>query len=186
MSTTFDGLAIERHNAADMRQRKDELLAVYEEVYAERLSDPFFHPERFWQRLEGYAARDGFRLVTGHVEGDLVGFTLGETLPKGSGWWHGFQGGVDLEMLRETGHRTFAINELMVRPAWRRRGYAKALSNALLEGCSEERATLLVRAENTPAYTAYLSWGFWVIGQIQPFDDSPVYEAMVRELGDST
>jgi hypothetical protein len=42
--------------------------------------------------------------------------------------------------------------------------------------------TLLVRAENTPAYTAYLSWGFHVVGQMQPFDDSPLYEAMVKEL----
>jgi hypothetical protein len=49
-----------------------------------------------------------------------------------------------------------------------------------------ERVTLLVRAENTAAYTAYISWGFSVIGQIQPFDDSPLYEAMMREMGDAT
>ncbi len=66
--------------------------------------------------------------------------------------------------------------------AWRRRGYATLLSTALLDGRPEERATLLVRAENSPAYQAYLSWGFQVFGQIQPFDDSPVYAAMVKEL----
>jgi ribosomal protein S18 acetylase RimI-like enzyme len=90
---------------------------------------------------------------------------------------------VDADLLRETGTRTFGINELMVRPAWRRHGYAKSLSNALLEGRPEERATLLVRAENTAACTAYRSWGFHTIGQVQPFDDSPLYEAMMRELG---
>jgi hypothetical protein len=42
--------------------------------------------------------------------------------------------------------------------------------------------TLLVRADNTPAYTAYLSRGFQVVGQMQPFDDSPLYEAMVKAL----
>jgi hypothetical protein len=40
----------------------------------------------------------------------------------------------------------------------------------------------LVRAENTAAFTAYLSWGFQVVGQMQPFDDSPLYEAMLEAL----
>lgn len=180
--TTAEQLIIERHGGRGIQRLKTELLAVYQEVYAERLGDAFFTPDRFWQRLESYAARDGFRLVSARFDGEIVGFTLGETLPADSAWWHGFRGDVDPQLLRETGSRTFAINELQVRPAWRRRGYAKLLSTALLEGRSEERATLLVRAENTPAYRAYLSWGFRVIGQIQPFEDSPVYEAMVKEL----
>lgn len=120
--------------------------------------------------------------MTGRVKGELVGFTLGSVLPAGSGWWRGFKGDVDPELLRETGTRTFGINELMVRPVWRRRGYARALSSSLLEGLPVERVTLLVRAENTAAYTAYISWGFSVIGQIQPFDDSPSYEAMIRDM----
>jgi ribosomal protein S18 acetylase RimI-like enzyme len=179
-------LAIERHDARGLHERKDDVLAVYQEVYAERLSDPFFYPARFWNRLESYASRDGFQLVTGRLDGDLIGFTLGETLPAGTGWWRNLTGDVDPDLLRETGSRTFAINELMVRPRWRRRGYAKVLSDALLAGRGEERATLLVWADNTAAYTAYLSWGFRTIGQIQPFDDSPVYDAMVRELAAST
>lgn len=175
-------LSIERHNAEGMQRIKAELLRVYQEVYAERLSDPFFDPERFWQRLAGYASREGFELVTARQGDELIGFTLGETLPEGSTWWKGVKGDIDPTQLQETGRRTFAINELMVLPAWRRRGYAKLLSAALLDGRTEERATLLVRAENTSAYNAYLSWGFRVIGQIQPFEDSPVYEAMVKEL----
>ena len=167
-----------------MSQQKDDLLRVYQEVYAERLSNPFFYPPRFWERLEAYASREGFRLVTGRLDGELIGFTLAEPLSANTAWWRGFKGNVDPDLLRETGTRTFGINELMVRTVWRRRGYAKALSNALLEGRPEERATLLVRAENTPAFTAYKSWGFQVIGQVQPFDDSPLYEAMVRGLND--
>ena len=56
------------------------------------------------------------------------------------------------------------------------------MSEALLEDLRVKRVTLLVRAENTPAYTAYLSWGFRVVGQMQPFDDSPRYEAMMKVL----
>jgi ribosomal protein S18 acetylase RimI-like enzyme len=177
-----DELAVELLDAAGLHNHKHELLDVYREAYAERLDQPFFTPERFWERLEGYAKRDGFRVVLGRLDDQVVGFTLGETLPAQTGWWRGFKGDADPELLLETGTRTFAINELMVRPAWRRRGYAKTLSAALLDGRPEERATLLVRAENTPAYSAYRSWGFQVIGQVQPFDDSPVYEAMLKPL----
>lgn len=119
--------------------------------------------------------------MTGGVNGELVGFTLGGTLSPNTGWWRGLKSDVGPDFLRETGSRTFGINELMVRPAWRRRGYAKALSNALLEDLPVERASLLVRVENTAAFAAYKSWGFYVVGQMQPFDDSPVYEVMVKD-----
>lgn len=175
-------LLVQRFDGQGLRAQRAEIMAVYREVYADRLSDPFFHPERFWGRLEPGSWREGFRLVTGRVAGDLVGFTLGSVLSVTSRWWEGLKADVDAEYLRETGSRTFGINELQVRPAWRRRGYAKAMSDALLEGLPVERATLLVRAENVPAYTAYISWGFQAIGQMQPFDDSPVYEVMVKEL----
>jgi hypothetical protein len=34
----------------------------------------------------------------------------------------------------------------------------------------------------TPARRAYLSWGWRKIGELRPFDDAPVYDAMVRRL----
>jgi ribosomal protein S18 acetylase RimI-like enzyme len=181
MSDTAE-LAIQQYAAGGLREHKAALLAIFTEVYAERLDNPFFTPERFWHRLEGYASQAGFCLVTGTQGDTLVGYTLGFTLPENSGWWRGFRGDAAAELLHENGTRTFAINELMVRPEWRRQGCAKALSTALLAGRSEERATLLVRAENEPAYTAYVAWGFRSIGQVQPFEDAPVYEAMMREL----
>jgi ribosomal protein S18 acetylase RimI-like enzyme len=175
-------LVVTRHNGEGLRNQKDDILAVYREAYAERLDNPFFHPDRFWERIERGSDRDGFRLVTGRVQGELVGFTLGSLLPVNTAWWRGFKGTPDPDLVRETGSRTFGVNELQVRPAWRRRGCAKAMSEALLEDLPVERVTLLVRADNTPAYTAYRSWGFHVVGQMQPFDDSPLYEAMVKEL----
>jgi ribosomal protein S18 acetylase RimI-like enzyme len=175
-------LTVVRHNGEGLQEQKTDILTVYREAYADRLDDPFFYPERFWERIERGSHRDGFRLVTGRVQGELVGFTLGSILPADTAWWRGFKGTPDPDLVRETGSRTFGINELQVRPAWRRRGYAKALSDALLEDLPVERVTLLVRAENKPAYVAYLAWGFHVVGQMQPFDDSPLYEAMVIEL----
>jgi ribosomal protein S18 acetylase RimI-like enzyme len=171
-----------RHDGPGLRARKDDLLEVYREAYAERLDDPFFSPDRFWERVERGSHREGVRLVTADVAGRLVGFTLGSVLPADTAWWRGLATPAEPDLVRETGRRTFAINELMVRPDCRRRGYAAALSAALLEGLSVERVTLLVRPENTPARTAYLAWGFRVVGRMRPFPDSPLYEAMVKEL----
>jgi len=122
------------------------------------------------------------RLVTGRLDGQLVGFTLGSTLPVNTGWWKHFEGDAEPDYVTETGSRTFGVNELQVLPEYRRNGIAKAMSAALLEGLPVERATLLVRSENTPAVTAYQSWGFRTVGHMRPFPDSPVYESMVREL----
>ncbi len=173
---------VRHHDAGGLHEQREDVLAVYAEVYADQLDDPFYSLPRYWQRLEAYAAREGFALVTGRLTGELIGYALGYTLPEGSGWWRGLQGDVEPALLNETGRRTFAVNEIMVRPAWRRRGYARVLHDALLHDRPEQRATLLVRSDNTAAHVAYRSWGWYKLGALQPFDDSPVFDAMVREL----
>jgi ribosomal protein S18 acetylase RimI-like enzyme len=172
----------ERHTAADLQRLHDRLLAVYVEVYAERLTDPFFHPDRYWERLEGYSSRSGFALVTGTVGDELAGYALGYPLPTGSGWWRGLLSAVDSDLLRETGSRTFALTEIMVRERWRRRGYARILHDTVLADRPEERATLLVNPRNVAAGHAYRSWGWRKLGELKPFADSPTYDAMMREL----
>ncbi len=175
-------LTVEHFGASGMHEQREPLLKVYAEVYSDRLDDPFFSLPRYWERLEGYASRDGFSLGTGRLGGELIGYALGYTLPAGSRWWSGLRGEVDPKLLVEDGHRTFALTEIMVRERWRRRGHARALHDALLSGRQEERATLLVLPDNVPARTAYLAWGWYKLGELQPFDDAPVYDAMVREL----
>ena len=46
----------------------------------------------------------------------------------------------------------------------------------------ERRATLLVRADNTAARTAYANWGWYTAASLQPFADSPVYDALILDL----
>ena len=88
----------------------------------------------------------------------------------------------DPEFTEEDSARTFALTEMMVRRTCRRRGYARALHDALLSHRHESRATLLVRPDNDAARLAYRSWGWYKVGDLQPFDDAPVFEAMVQEL----
>ncbi|MGH4014109.1 MAG: GNAT family N-acetyltransferase [Pseudonocardiaceae bacterium] len=158
------------------------MFRIYAEANADRLGDPFYSWPRYWERLEAYSSRDGFGFVTGRLDDELVGYALGFPLPAGSGWWRGMRGEIDPALLTETGQRTFAVNELMVRPRWRRRGYARALHDALLRTRPEARATLLVRPDNTAARQAYRSWGWYKVGELQPFFDSPIFAAMVRDL----
>lgn len=184
MSTTVPELQVTRHDAVGLYEHQDALLDVYAEVYAARLGDPFFSLPRYWERLEAYAGRQGFGLVMGYAGAEIIGYALGFTLPAGTGWWQGLLGEVDSAFVTEDGTRTFAVTEIMVRESWRRRGYARALHDALLGDRPEERATLLVLPDNLPARTAYLSWGWYRVNGLKPFDDAPTYDAMLLDLPD--
>ncbi|BCB90654.1 GNAT family N-acetyltransferase [Phytohabitans suffuscus] len=177
-------LVIERHDAAGLRAIREPVLAVYREVYADQLGDPFRTPERFWERLDAYASRDGFGMVCASVRSELAGFALGYPLPPRSRWWEHLRGEHegDPAFTWEDGTRTFAFNELMTAPAWRGRGLAHAVHDALLTGRPEQRATLLTRPDNEPAHSAYLRWGWRVVGTMRPFADSPVFDAFVLDL----
>lgn len=182
MLNSHTDLAIQQLSAEDMRAARTPLLSLYADCYRDLIADPFFAPERHWERLEGYASRPGFALVVGHAGADMIGCALGFTLPAGTGWWKGLRTEVDPDDIVEDGTRTFAFNELMVAPSHTNRGYGRALHDALLADRSEQRATLLVRPDNIPARPAYVSWGWHKLGEIQPFDDAPRYDAMVLDL----
>jgi ribosomal protein S18 acetylase RimI-like enzyme len=170
------------YDAAGARAIQDDLFALYAQIYAASLSDPFYSVERFAERFAGHSARPGYRLVTGRFDDELVGYVYGVPLSAATQWWTGLRGDVPPEATAEDGHRTFAVNEIMVDQRWRRRGIAKILHDTLLAGRPEARATLLVDPDNVPARTAYLSWGWEMLGQLQPFPDAPVYDALVLDL----
>jgi GNAT superfamily N-acetyltransferase len=170
-------------DAAGMEACRGELLDVYRDAYADKLGNPFFSEERYWERLEAYAQRTGFGLAMGYREGHgLVGYALGYTLPAGSQWWSGLLTRVDSSLVEEDGQRTFALNYIMVRRALRRQGIARQLHDALMKIRPEERATLLVMPGNVAASSAYAAWGWHKIGELQPFADAPIYDAMILDL----
>jgi GNAT superfamily N-acetyltransferase len=177
-------LALRRHDAATARQIQESLFTVYAEVYAAQLDDPFYSVERFAERFEGQTSRPGYALVTGHlVDGaELVGYAYGVPLAPTTMWWTGLIEPLPDEFVAEDGTRTFAVNEIMVRAPWRRRGVAKVLHDALLDGRPEQRATLLVDDQNAPARAAYASWGWTDLARIKPFPDAPTYHSLVIDL----
>src|SRR2546430_7142267 len=140
MNTNAPELTIDLLDAGNVAELRSELLMAYADAYGERLNDPFATEERYAERLSGYASRNGFSLATGRVDGVLVGYCYGFTLPVGARWWRGFVGEADYDFFTENGRRTFALVDIAVRPLWRRRGYARALHDVLLTNRKEERA----------------------------------------------
>jgi GNAT superfamily N-acetyltransferase len=162
---------------------EDVVVPLYEATHTERLADPFYSTARFVERLHAYAARDGFALVLARDETNSpVGQAFGYPLPAGSRWWQGLLTRVADGFTDEDGARTFALNELMVHADHRRQGIARNLHDVLLASRPEHRATLLVRADNTAARTAYARWGWQTAAKLQPFPDSPAYDALILDL----
>jgi len=173
-------LHLQHHPADAVPGMRDELLAVHVDARAELLDQPFYSADRFWERFATYIRGPGFDLVTGRIDGLLIGYAFGGTLPQDTKWWSDVEG-ADPEFTVETGSRTFAFREILVRRAFQHRGYAHQLHDELLAHRPEERATLLVRADN-PAGLLYRRWGWTHVGFAQPFSDSPRFESMVLEL----
>lgn len=107
---------------------------------------------------------------------------FGYPLPATTRWWTGLTTPVSDDLICETGTRTFALNEVNVRPDWQGQGVAHALHDELLGSRPEKRATLLVREDNTVAQHAYAKWGWKKIGQLRPYPDGPHFDAMLLPL----
>lgn len=176
-------VVLRHHDAATTEQRLDAVIGpVYEASHLEVVADPFYSVERFLDRVRGYLKTPGFGLVAAYGDDTPVGLAFGYPLPVGSRWWEGATTPLPGDFVRETGHRTFALNELMVVPGWQRRGVARSLHDELLGSRREERATLLVRGDNASAQTAYARWGWRKVGTLRPYPDAPNFDALLLPL----
>lgn len=178
MATTF------RHvDAGSAEAILDSVVApVYEASHADVIENPFYSTGRFVERVRGYLRAPGFELVAAYEDDGPVGLAFGYSLPVNARWWEGLTTTVDDGFTDETGSRTFALNEFMVVPERQGQGVAHALHDDLLRGHAEERATLLVREDNTSAQQAYARWGWRKVAKLQPYPDSPHFDAMVLPL----
>lgn len=179
-----DGLCLRRLGSKDLPAVRATLLEVYAEVYRDVLDEPFTSLAEFDRRLSGYAAAPGWECVLG-TEGDqAVGYAFGYTLQPGAGWWRGLLTPVPPGDLEETGHRTFALNEIMVREPWRGTTIGRRIHDHLVSGRSEQRVTLLVEQTHPKVRRRYEEWGYTWLGSIRPdVPYAPVLDAMLRNLG---
>ncbi|MEU1824159.1 GNAT family N-acetyltransferase [Streptomyces abikoensis] len=166
-------------HAADLREL---LLDIHDQCYAESENrDGFDSRDRFAQFVDGWSQKPGWDCVIGYDGDQAVGFAYGAPLTPTTPWWTKVTG-LDPDYTRETGTRTFAVSEVMVRPQWRKTGTAARLHDDLLRPRPEERATLLVDSTHPKVRSLYEDWGYKPVGTSQPFTDSPLFIVMIRPL----
>jgi GNAT superfamily N-acetyltransferase len=175
-------LELARYGAAGTLELADELQAVYLASHREQQDNPWYSPEKFWERLaEMYAPIPGFELVAGRIGGRMIGYAFGTPYGRPQAVWHKAVRIYPELRLASTGAPVYIFREFAVHPDQQGRGVARIVHDALLSQRPEPLAYLLVRVGN-PARAAYESWGWRVIGQDQPFADSPVMDEMARPL----
>ncbi|MEV7052344.1 hypothetical protein [Streptomyces anulatus] len=81
--------------------------------------------EVYTEGLDHWTARPGCSCVVGYDGDQPVGYAYGAPLPAGSRWWGGLLTDVPADTITETGARTYALSELMVRTPWRKTGVAR-------------------------------------------------------------
>jgi GNAT superfamily N-acetyltransferase len=159
------------------------LVGVYLEVYAAEGGE-FYGEDRIRAQLVGHMGAEGWELVAAWADSDLAGYAYGFPLQQGAQWWRGLLTPVDPAAIEETGSRTFALSELLVRAPWRGRGLGHALHDELLTGRREKRATLLVEQDNQTALAAYTRWGWEKFGKLRPgWAGAPELDALMLPLG---
>lgn len=174
------------YSAETLPEVRQTILDIHAEVRHRDfgLTGPFHTVDRFDERLTAYASRPGWSAVVGH-EGDVpVGFAFGMPLGPDTRWWRSMTTPVPPGSTDETGSRTAALNEIVVRKQWRGRGVARQIHQAWLDRRTEERVTLLVdpAAGEGAVQAVYEAWGYTKFGEQQPFPDSPVFASMIRPL----
>ncbi|MEU6025105.1 GNAT family N-acetyltransferase [Micromonospora sp. NPDC047134] len=175
-----DDLRLDRHRADEVNDILGDLVEVYLDAHSG--DGEFYNESRYRQQLAGHMKVPGWELVTATIDGRLVGYAYGFPLPAGTRWWNGIEEPYPAGFTQEDGRRTFALSELLVRPAWQRRGIARALHDELVGARPESRMTLLARPDNAPAQAAYRSWGWRRVTRLCPaWEDAPLFDVLVRD-----
>jgi ribosomal protein S18 acetylase RimI-like enzyme len=79
--------------------------------------------------------------------------------------------------------RTFALVDLVVRPAWRRQHIAETLHDLILAARPEERATLAIPPAAVAAQNAFQKWGWRKVARTRdPRPGAPVSDVLVTAL----
>ncbi|MCC3768176.1 GNAT family N-acetyltransferase [Streptomyces sp. UNOC14_S4] len=168
-----------RYGQSDLPTVRKTVLDVYGEVYEG--TDTFHATSRFAERLTMHSANPTWEAVIGYEEGEPIGFTYAGALSPRTRWWTVMTKPLPEDFTKETGTRTLALYELMVRMKWRKTGQAKKLHDELLAGRQEERVTLLVDPDHPKVKALYEEWDYQHIGHQQPFPDSPLYAVMLKQ-----
>jgi GNAT superfamily N-acetyltransferase len=157
--------------------REEDLLALADEVYGNGRDPEVARRARVWRR------QPGFVLAEARHGGYLVGYASGMPLRPSTSWWRGLTTPLPDEVTAEHAGRTFAVTELLVRASWRRQWIGRELHELLLDGRTEERATLTVPPGAAAAQAAFRSWGWRKVARTRGDEPSgAVLDVLVIDL----
>ncbi|MEH0578445.1 GNAT family N-acetyltransferase [Streptomyces sp. B21-108] len=143
---------------------------------------PLAGRDAFARFVDHWSANKEFACVLAYDREQPVGYAYGAPLSPTTTWWTKVTPTLPDAFVVETGSRTFALSELMVRTPWRGTGAARRIHDELLSSRREERATLLVHKDHTKVRALYESWGYDLLGEAVPFEGAPRLCAMVLPL----
>ncbi|WP_433064861.1 N-acetyltransferase family protein [Dactylosporangium sp. CS-033363] len=158
----------------------------------------FSEPQFVWRAEESGLHRERlveltndptFGIVVAELDGALLGFAYGYTLPHTTTRWSRLIGTLPPETSAEWPGRTFVLFDYAVAAAHRGSRIGRALHHRLLAGRTEQRATLTVQPSALATQQIYVHWGWRKIGQLEGGDDSaaPVFDVYLRDsLADLT
>jgi GNAT superfamily N-acetyltransferase len=171
----FDGRQAAEHAA--------ELQAVHEDACTGQSGTGEDDTARVAGSLEVQRRQPGFVLAAAHSGGYLIGYATGMPLRPSTSWWRDLTTSLPERVTSEHPGRTFALTDLVVRPAWRRQRIGAYLHDLILSGRAEERATVLIPPTATAAQAAFQSWGWHKIARIRAAESgSPASDVLIIEL----
>ncbi|MEV6527854.1 hypothetical protein AB0M43_38630 [Longispora sp. NPDC051575] len=179
------GLLLEHHDAANAPKMLDLMVPVYAASHADIIAaDPFFHPDKFRERFDSHIQGAGFELVTGTLDGQLIGYAYGcrRVADRASAIWDKIRANLPGFPTPAEPEPIFIFMEFAVDPGMQGQGHGHAIHNALLAGRREPIANLFVRPEN-PARNKYMRWGWQQLAREKgPFDDAPIFDSLIKSL----
>lgn len=180
----MQSITVTHYDAGQTKSVAEDLAELFVEVFdtPERAGDPFFGREKFLGRLDGYTLRPRYGVAVARLDGAMIGYMSGHALAPETGWWSNVAPQPSEDFARETGARTFAINELAVRERHRRRGVGNQLIGELLSTRQEERATFCTEKHNTLLQALAGRGGWTCVGEQRPYPDAPVLLTYVKGL----
>ncbi|KUN82244.1 GNAT family N-acetyltransferase [Streptomyces griseoruber] len=180
--TTHTELDLRHYGHGDARSIRELLLDIHDEVYAGS-DDPLAGRDAFARFVDHWSANKSFACVLARdPEQRPVGYAYGAPLSPSTTWWTKVSPPLPASFVTETGTRTFALSELMIRMPWRGTGAARRIHDELLASRGEQRATLLVHKDHVKVVALYETWGYTLVGEAVPFEGAPQLCAMVLPL----
>lgn len=173
---------IERYGPEETLKLKDSMISIYLAGHVDRGEKSWYGAEQYWHRLtQLYAPSRDFSMVAAWKNGVMVGFAFGSPKDNSATLWEMTGHALTDVALPDRPEPIYFFREFSVHPEHQGHGYGRLLHDSLLRGRPEPLAHLLVRQDN-PVKDIYQHWGWRIVGQIRPFENSPVMDAMIIRL----